>query len=348
MLKNVKRKVCVFSAIAGISVLAVAIGGIYLWKKATYDPVLAELDGEPITLAEYELFIDEARSEVLDEVLALDDTILVDDSFWSSPLKDGRIPGEMLREKALEAAKTKKAIQILYQEAGLLQDISHTAFMKDFKEENKRRKKAKANGEPVYGPVEMDALSYWENFVEHTEGTYQLTLQATSPLPDDSRLKQFYLAQRSQQPDWKEYDTITAQKVTLPYVYGENREEIRGLAERFAADFENMISALPAEATIVTETYTQGDNYSSDGSMVSDYEATWKLEEGQVSEVYDLRDAFVIYRCQSVQKGDYHPFEEVKDAVIELYYEQQRDTALASILEREFVINSDLWDTLVY
>lgn len=334
--------------IIGIITLIIIVITVFLLVRlfGQNNPVIATFEGEQITLKEYELFVEEARSEVLNDINARYESVMVDEKFWTTALEDGEVPGQMVQKKALEAAKEMKAHQILYREAGLIEDISYAGFKKAFHKENRRRQNAIKKGEPIYGPETLEALDFWEYWSEHLNSEYKTNIPLSTPVPSESSLVQFYMEERKNQPSWKSSDTITAQKVLIPYVLGKNQDQAWQFAEILTSNFDEQLSQLPDTVTVVTETYTKDKNNSTDGSMISDYEATWKLEVGQVSPIYDLRDAYVVYRCLSIKKGTYYTFDVLREAILEAYYQKQWDKKLGDLMKKNIVVNVAVWAEL--
>jgi len=155
--KAINRR-CFLSLVAtSVAVLSICLavsqasgGRKSVSSPAPMDPVVATINGEPVSAAEYRLVMERKVSLVYSyfkEHQNLDDHL----GYWSeSSGSDG--PLAKLREVIRAELIRIKVCQGLAKKKGLLQDTSFASFQAGYELENARRAKAMTAGQVVYGP----------------------------------------------------------------------------------------------------------------------------------------------------------------------------------------------------
>ena len=87
--------------------------------------------------------------------------------------------------------------QELARKYGLVQDISYSMFLQNLRAENAKRVAAEAQHEVVYGPIQYDAPTYFNDLF--TNLVVQLKQLIKWPQPSQQDLYQLYLSVRDQQ-----------------------------------------------------------------------------------------------------------------------------------------------------
>ncbi|QDS99204.1 hypothetical protein HG15A2_24960 [Adhaeretor mobilis] len=172
--------------------------------KAVED-VVATVNGHDITLPEFRRSLLDHRAAVFDYFSRQYGADEVQGKFWTSSF-DGEVPLKKLRKLALDSSVRIKLQQQLALEKGLVRDISYAAFLRRLAEENRNRKRAVENHEPIYGPVEYsESTGYTHNFS-------LLVVRLKQSLADDdceitvAELRDFYEANKEQ---FKRPDPVT-------------------------------------------------------------------------------------------------------------------------------------------
>lgn len=144
--------------VAGLAVYAANAG--QKDKGAVPDAVAATVDGEPITVSEFELLLlNKTRSELIGNLVAQGIDVN-EKGFWQRRLGD-ETPEETAKQQTLRELVSIKVQQIAARDQGLLPDLSYAAFLKQWKEENAERQSKADKGEVIYGPVRYDVYNYY-------------------------------------------------------------------------------------------------------------------------------------------------------------------------------------------
>ena len=114
------------------------------------ESVVATIDGEPVSLAEFRLRLREDRAGVYDYFQShygIGDGA----TFWHGGVA-GITPLDFIKEQALRELTRIKVQQLAARRAGLIGDVSYAAFLQRLQAENARRAAAMTSGVAVYGP----------------------------------------------------------------------------------------------------------------------------------------------------------------------------------------------------
>jgi len=123
------------------------------------DPVVATIDEETVTAAEYRLVMERKTAEVFGYFKKHEN---LDDhpGYWSeSSGPEG--PLARLRKVVREELIQIKVIQGVAKEKGLVRETSFAQFTAAFARENARRSAAKKAGEVIYGPIQYRPAAYY-------------------------------------------------------------------------------------------------------------------------------------------------------------------------------------------
>ncbi|BBH22307.1 hypothetical protein Back11_36520 [Paenibacillus baekrokdamisoli] len=128
--------------------------------KANIQEIVATVNGEPIRYGELEILMLRQRSDVIqyfyDKYNAEDST-----QYWTTAFGKER-PIDRLKSAALAEAKKIKIQQIIARNEGVVQRIDYSDFRNDWIQENDRRKRAAAQKQMIYGPLQYDENTYYE------------------------------------------------------------------------------------------------------------------------------------------------------------------------------------------
>ncbi|NOU64778.1 hypothetical protein GC096_12145 [Paenibacillus sp. LMG 31461] len=120
---------------------------------------VAYINDSAIDEREFQLFLNDVKAQTagyFKQTYNADDSA----SFWTTSFQ-GEVPIEKAKQLALDRLKEVKVQQFLAQEYGLMNDLSYTAFLKNWLTENQRREKAIKNNQVVYGPKQYDERGYY-------------------------------------------------------------------------------------------------------------------------------------------------------------------------------------------
>jgi len=160
------------------------------------DPVVATINGEPVSAAEYRLVMERKVSLVYSyfkEHQNLDDH----PGYWSES-SGANGPLAKLREMTREELVHIKVCQGLAQTKGVARETSFASFQSDFERENTRRAKAKAEKQVIYGPHQYRETSYYYiRFGDLVFKLKQAMARGAELKVTESEIKKFYEENRS-------------------------------------------------------------------------------------------------------------------------------------------------------
>lgn len=276
-----------------------------MWKEALFcvaalcivgctkesQEVIAWVNGLPVEKEEAALFAEDA-----DDPDALKEA--VEKIAW-----DKYLQGEMVR-------------------TGELSNTSYGYFLEQLDQENQERKRKEAAGEVIYGPRQYSEKVYYDFRMEQFEKKWADGVEVSV---DEAVLRDWYEADESL---YQRFGEVTLQY--LSFMEGETEEEVSRLREQIAekvADGEGFADAAKeAGCTLTVEErkFAQEDLSLPDVTAYPEIsEIVHGLSEGEVSEPVWLTGQSLIFYCSSREAAGRVPFEECKDALKELYREEQ-------------------------
>ncbi|GMQ61953.1 peptidyl-prolyl cis-trans isomerase [Vallitalea maricola] len=338
--KNKENRKRVYFFSLGIFMILLTIAMIFtikIFRRSNEDVVVANINGEEITRKEFIARLKDHRAIIYNY---FKNQYNVDDSnnFWTSEY-GGEVPIEVSREKTLKELVRIKIEQSLARENGLIDDITYKEFLKKLKNENERRKKALENNEVIYGPTEYGESEYFS----YTHSTMILelieTLNKEKFKPDDAELIKYYNNTRALQ--YKQEDQFTIEKITAE-INNENKslvfetlDKIRkninsGESLKTITDkYENNNINLQFDKQILNENTAKMDS-----EKYPDIKKTVKLLAiGEISEIIEENNYFIIIRLIDKVDNGYKSFEEVKDHVRINYSKDKYEEYINSLVE---------------
>lgn len=226
------RSFAVIAASLSLTALAPAQSAT---PSAPEDPVVATINGEPVSAAEYSLVMTRQAPRVhafLKEKNNLDDHF----GYWSPDTgPDG--PFAKLRATVLEELTLIKVQQAMAREKGLEKDISFAAFHEGFLKENNRRKEALAAGTVIYGPKQHNESAYYYILFDNLAyGLNRRVRKENAPGIPEEEVRKFYDENKAAIKN-PPYDTVR----------GRIAEEIAG------RNFEKLLPTLYQSAKVATQ-----------------------------------------------------------------------------------------------
>jgi hypothetical protein len=152
-------------------------------------PTALVVNQQQVSQGEFRWFMEQERGGVFRHFAGHP----VDDGrdFWSEQI-EGTIPRTLLRSNTVARVVREKVEQILFQELGLVEDISYGAFLAKLDKINQEREQAARERRVVYGPVRYTQLQFYQ----HWKAT--LRVQARDRLaerrwpPKEEDLRKYY------------------------------------------------------------------------------------------------------------------------------------------------------------
>jgi len=198
-------------------------------KTSLFDKnTVLSINNTPVSIQEYNLFLDEEKAMTYNYFYQ---KYKVDNSknFWTSRYS-GESPIVHLKEKANERLKQIKFIQNYAAKMNLINLDNFDVFIKDWQNNNAKRKKKHKAGEIVYGPIHTNLRDYY--FYIHSNLEIQLKdqLNRTVFIPSDTELKNFF--NKIKNSHFTYIDTISVELLSFPFKTLKEREHCLKLANK--------------------------------------------------------------------------------------------------------------------
>lgn len=313
--------------------------------------VVATVNGEPVTVAEFRLLLGKHRASVygyFHDKYAADNT----PQFWTTSF-GGEVPLEKLKAEAIHESATIKVQQQLALQKGLVADIDFPAFLRKLRAENKRRAAAVAGGQAIYGPSSYDERAYYDL----TFGDLVAALKkkiGEEQISSDEALRQAY--EQNKDALFAKTDRQRLRQLTVPYT-GDGAVS-RERAEALIEAIEAKLAAGSEFATLFAD-YRQADTGPvaasertvDDSTLRNDAvsgpqwtDAALRLDAGSVSPVIEENGAFTIMQCAERVKLGYVPFAEAKATVKALLTDQAYERMVAKLVgDADIAINDKVY-----
>lgn len=241
-------------------------------------------------------FKDEIRSSVFSELCSKYSVTDTKD-FWQKRFPEGT-GEEILAERARE-----KAIEYTIKLQLCTKDVNYTDILKDFEKENLRLKKAKENGEVIYGNTQYTLMSYLNYILSENERSYKAQYSFTNEQLLDiyNKNKEYY----------KKDDIVTVKRMSFPfYVNGQFDESL------YYSQKEK------AEAFITKPDYSLMKDYTftfEDSKAYPDtYQYAMDMRKGDLSDLICDEASFEVIYCVDRKSTGYMDFETVKQEIIRI------------------------------
>lgn len=305
-------------------------GGLTAWKSlsnaaqdAVPNPVIAWINGEPLTAEELGLSLQRNKASVIKH---FKDAYGADDSpdFWETAF-NGEVPIQLLKQKSLDESSRIKIQQMLAREKGIVQDISYAGFLGSLEKENNRRKEALQNRQVIYGPAEYSKETYYDKLFSDLVHDLQAKLASEWTFPDQE-IEAYYEAEKNAK--FKKTDSIRVNALFVPFGK-DTKEEARQLIDRIKQRLDDgepfdqtTVSAVIAESGAQSAKPEFGERTFDKSSVRMDMmrwprllEAAKKLSLNQISDVVEESDSFYLIQCVEKQDMGYEAMEGVKDRI---------------------------------
>ena len=254
--------------------------------------------------------------------------------FWGHEI-EGTTPKAVLQSNSVVRISREKVEQILFQELGLVKDISYTAFLAQLDKLNEERGEAARQGRAVYGPVRYTQLQFYEHWKARLRVQAKEKLADKQWAPSAQELRRFY---DEHQALFQAQPSFNLEVVTVRAHNEADTGTVRSAAEGVLA----RLKAGSALTNLLKEP-PPGDNVRISRRQFVDISAD-RLgelfpEEKQVEVVLALPPGGTVLlvcsdgearvvRCLAQQAGEVRPYEAVQSQVRERWVDQQYERHL--------------------
>ncbi|PZG02750.1 hypothetical protein [Micromonospora deserti] len=224
------RRAVVLFASMWVALAALVVTGVVLTHRT--DEV-AVVDGNAVTRDELLFHMRRLAPTVQNELR--NEYHLRGKIDWTAKAGD-KTALQRLATRALDEIRRDKTTLALAKEQGLIDSVDHADFLAELADENKRRAKAIANGETVYGVAEFSPEEYYSHRITEltTSLKKRLTADADDPLwVTDADVRRAFDVDRDA---WSaNATTYRYSKLVVPVPDGASGDYAAGLQRRVAA-----------------------------------------------------------------------------------------------------------------
>jgi hypothetical protein len=331
----------VFAVIALVAAVSAAGMSGDASNKLEGHAVVALIDGEPLTLAEFQLSLAVNRAKV-SAYFHSKYGASTDAEFWTANY-EGEVPLDKLRQDALADAVASKMPQIVAKENQIITDISYEGFLNRLHAENERRARAKRDKAVIFGPVRYSKADYYHIVNSNTAGELKKALHWQSRFPEEE-LEGYYQANKER---YKKQDLIELLKISAT---GEQAKEILKLMK------EDIDRGMGAEAAASKYAADANFEYLSMDADTARSDAlvhpilhtkVTDLTEGGITDVFQENGAYILARCIKRSPAGYLQFHEVKEAIISHLGAQAYDRMIDErIRDADVAVNTETYQRI--
>jgi hypothetical protein len=314
--------------------------------------VVAIVEGEPIVVPEFLSAIAHERAGVAVDFSARLRASPGDQS-WMARSGQQRAT-DVLRKKAIDYAITVKLEQIAMRTRGITQDVSYYGFLKQWEQENLRRRDALRFGLPIYGPQQYGRQEYYQYLLSN--GLVALRRLFLNPTDSDAGLRQDY-------ESLKDSMFRRGRRVSVQIARADYRPEARddrkkhevktgmeAILRRLRAG-QSLAAATRETVGVVTSetTYEQARQHEHViGTSDAIAEVALQLGLNASSDVIDVGFAFTVVHCVAIDELGYVSFEEARASLQARRRERSFERYLQDLVDHADVrIVSEVYEHVV-
>lgn len=325
------------------------------------DKTVAIVDGEPIAIMEFMLFLEDEIATTHSYFYELYGDKVYHEGFWQEEI-GGQVPIKMAKEKALEKVVELKIQQILMAEYDLWKNISYDALIQAMNEENQRRKNAIENGEIVYGVTDFEIKTYLSYVFSNTQIELKAKLVESVFKPEEQTLIAYY--DEFKENSYRLEDRIDVQKLYIKP--SEDIDQAFEISIDEMNDFllsipqanyseggfdESVIALAPEGYEIVVETYSfLPENAKADYNQnFTLLKAAQELTVGQLSEpILDRHGMTVMYIIGKETTG-FRSYESVRSSVLKVWADEAYVSYINKLINSSNItINEELYESIQF
>jgi len=346
--------------IAFLMLIIIVASTIYLIVDNKKMSVVATINGEPIFDVEFKHRLLSNRADIC-SYFAQKYGVKEDAKFWNNSF-NGEVPINMAKQKTLEQLIRIKIEQILAREKGIIDDISYSAFLKSFENENTMRKEFAKDNKIIYGAINYNEQEYFAYIYSNMIKKLKDYLKNNEFTIDEAAIREKYEKEKEK---YKKNASVKVQKVYVNWEDNkkEERDNATIEAERIiklvkeelnkGKDPESLVNAYNQDnRNILKLKFTEqnfNDNTARDDSdkypLLRAY--ALKLSLGEVSDVIQLDNTFCVIKCVEKEGLDYIPYEQIRPVLIEKFVDEKYENLINALCkEAKININTKVYDRI--
>ena len=346
--KNNKYKLVLIgiSVIAFLTILAIS----FQFLNNDHRKVVATVNGEAITARELKQYA--LKNKALDVSYFMNKyKTEYTKNFWTTNFK-GETPIDKLKKDSLDYGIRLKVQLIMAKQNNVLKDITYDNFMKDLKQENKKKAKALKSNQVVIGAQQYSESNFYDIATSNVISSLKKVLSSAESFSDD-QIKQYY--EKNKESLFKNQDTLDIAQFSVSY---EDKNNIS--VENAKKIVENVKKSLNSGISLESAVKLYGDKVKLENQLFDTklirqlslanpklLSETLKLSSGQLSNVFDENNTFYLVKCIKRNINGYITVEDAKDTIIKNLSEASYESMIKrNIKEAKVVINQKNYDSL--
>lgn len=250
----------------------------------TENPVVAYVDGEPVTLWEYSGYAYDFIAQAGMQFGTKYNADVNDAAFWNTEY-EGITPLNWVKQQADERMRTQKGMQVLAKQLKLNEDISWEEQQKAFAAENELRRQKAEKGEVVYGPAQFTKAQFYSYWQSNVEQMLEDHVKQNVVHPTKKEIEECYERNEAEMSR----KNFSAQIGVFSWMPNEEALDIGQL--EFLLEQEEEPQKIAEELNVTYGEYTV--NTREMGKENQDYEVAVELlktkEKGQLTSLFDLQ-----------------------------------------------------------
>ncbi len=324
--------------------IGIALAGVLNFsgcREEVISPIVI-INGEPVHAAEFDFYAASHRGEIYQyfsqRYQSLDRSNIWDRRFGEeSPL-------DMLKSRTIDHIVRDKTVLKWAQEAGLIKDISHQAFLDELLEVNDQRKMAVDSGQIIYGPIQWNPFNFYQVRQSKVELKLKNILESDSSLYSSSRIREVYEFHKNTvfSNDSLRFIKIFAVGNKIPVV----RERLKKLffSIKKCFDTSQKIACIP-EIKNNAKTYRLDTTYFNLGLQIHDGDNETRfnltddlrsLKPGESGEVIESLDSILLFLCLNSIKG-FQPLSETEIPIRQIILDTEFQKVIGDRIKKSVV-----------
>ncbi|WP_139993208.1 peptidylprolyl isomerase [Paenibacillus paridis] len=273
-----------------------------------------------------------------------------DKDFWTASF-NGENPLAYAKQKAMDELVKVKTEQIIMKENGIVSDISYEAFLKSYDRENKDRARKVANHEPIYGPKQYGKAEYYSYYQSMNVQKLidKWTKEAQRTLTDEE-LKLYY--DKVKQQYFHRGYTFDYEKISFNS-QTDLKEEL--WSEMIQAASSGNITLVEAAASLGVQASTEkltlnlAETSKEDTLSQNLYTEFLASSEGDYSDIYQSGEGMYRFRLLVKRDKGLEKYEDVKNAVIQLYVQERlQDDVSRRLKQAQVETNKEVFPKITF
>jgi len=338
------------------AIAVIALFGVFCCKyRQGHNSFVFKVNNEPVSKEEFNQVITRNRAKIytyFNTKYGSTDS----KNFWQSSY-NGENPAETIKKEAVKQCVRIKIEQILAKEKGIIEDTSYSGFLNKLKSENTKRKEVVKNNGILYGPIQYSEDNYFSYVHSNMVIRLKEKLEEDELSINNQELKNFYDSIKRER--YSKQDYIKIYKIYLPFdvenvgKISDKQEKKKRIEEaKLRLDkeepFEVVAKACNKDGAVLKQIFDDS-TARADSRINAELKAqAVNLDIGQISEIFEAKNAFYIIKCEDRKHMGFKSFEEVKDIVKKDYVNRQYEKLIDELVSKANIeINQKVYEKVM-